>query len=68
LHIIVRCWTRLLGSAAQCYITFRKLNNENIGREHVQIQPAESKGSVNKMLNPAFQASLQHLFRRLHQI
>jgi len=26
------------------------------------------KVSANKMLNPAFQASLQHPFRRLHQM
>jgi hypothetical protein len=46
MHIVlVRCSPRLLGSAAWCCVTFRELNNENVDREHVQIQLAGSKGS-----------------------
>jgi len=32
-----------MDSAAWCCVTFRKLNKENVDRERVQIQPAESK-------------------------
>jgi hypothetical protein len=37
----------MLGSAAWCSVTFRKLSNENVGREHVQILLAESKYKQN---------------------